>query len=69
MSEERTKKIEMMLDEAHRKISELTKMVQDQARKAEDFTKESPSKALGMAFIGGLALGGVIVLALSKSRD
>ena len=69
MSEERTKKIEMMLEEAHKKISELTKMVQDQTRKAEDFTKESPSKALGMAFIGGLALGGVIALALSRSRD
>jgi len=69
MSEERTKKIEMMLDETHRKIAELTKMGQDQARKIEDFTKESPGKALGMAFIGGLALGGVIALALSKSRD
>ena len=69
MSEERTKKMEMMIDEAHRKISELTKMVHDQARKAEGFTKESPGRALGMAFIGGLALGGVIVLALSISRD
>ena len=69
MSEERTKKMEMMIDEVHRKISELTNMVQDQARKAEDFSRESPGRALGMAFVGGLALGGVVVLALSRSRD
>jgi len=69
MGEERTKKMEMMIDEVHRKISELTNMVQDQARKAEDFSRESPGRALGMAFVGGLALGGVVVLALSRSRD
>jgi len=69
MSEERTKKIEMMLEDAHKKIADLTKMAEDQARKVEEFTKENPRRALGMTFIGGLALGAVIALVLSKSRD
>ena len=69
MSEERTKKIEMMLEDAHKKIADLTKMAEDQTRKLEDYTRESPRRALGMTFIGGLALGAVIALALSKSRD
>lgn len=69
MSEGSTKKIEMLVEEVHSKISELWKMAEDETRKVEDFTKESPGRGLGMAFICGLALGGVITLALSKSRD
>jgi len=69
MSEERTKKMELMLEDAHKKISELTKMAEEQAKKVEEFTRENPRRALGMTFIGGLALGAVIALALSKSRD
>ena len=67
IDEEKQKLVDIS-DFAKAKIEELGKGIDDQIKKVEKITKENPGIALGMTFLAGAAIGGVIILLLSRDR-
>jgi len=50
-------------------LSDLGRNAKAQMRRTESFTRERPKTALGVAFIVGLATGGLVVAAWSLSNQ
>ena len=72
MSQESVKgglKLDVLLDEAKKKIDDLTKIVDEQVKKVEQVTKEHPSTTLTLAFVAGAAVVGLIAFVLSKKKE
>ncbi|MBO3797346.1 MAG: hypothetical protein QXO47_07075 [Thermoproteota archaeon] len=75
MVEESVKEEKLQIDfgEAVKKIMEVAKHAEEEAKKVEkkieQETKEHPVIALATVFIAGLVLGGLIFSSLSKRKD
>ncbi|MGD0331035.1 MAG: hypothetical protein ABSB40_11460 [Nitrososphaeria archaeon] len=57
------------LDQVNRGIQKLREDVEGGVDKAQTLTIEHPGAALAVAFLAGLAVGGVIVLAAHKKKE
>ncbi len=62
-------KMQEMLSEINRNVLKLKEDVEEGVKKAETMTKEHPGTALAVAFVAGLAVGGVLVLAAKKMKE
>jgi ElaB/YqjD/DUF883 family membrane-anchored ribosome-binding protein len=62
-------KIQDSLDQVNRGIQKLREDVEGGVDKAQTLTIEHPGAALAVAFLAGLAVGGVIVLAAHKKKE
>jgi ElaB/YqjD/DUF883 family membrane-anchored ribosome-binding protein len=62
-------KMQEMLSEINRNVLKLKEDVEEGVTKAETMTKEHPGTALAVAFVAGLAVGGVLVLAAKKMKE
>ena len=61
-----TKNLQAMLDESKKGVAELTRAVDEQVKKVEQMTRESPGTALALTFVAGLAIGGILALAARR---
>ncbi|MGD0329573.1 MAG: hypothetical protein ABSB40_03900 [Nitrososphaeria archaeon] len=62
-------KMQEMLNEINRNVLMLKEDVEEDVKKAETMTKEHPGTALTVAFVAGLAVGGMLVLAAKKMKE
>jgi ElaB/YqjD/DUF883 family membrane-anchored ribosome-binding protein len=62
-------KMQDVLEQINNSMQKLKQDIEGGAKKAETLTIEHPGAALGVAFIAGLAIGGVLVLAASKKKE
>ena len=63
------RKLQIMFDDTKKRIEELGKVVDVQVRKMQEMTKESPGTAVTVAFVGGLLVGGIVTLLLTRNKD
>jgi ElaB/YqjD/DUF883 family membrane-anchored ribosome-binding protein len=62
-------KIQDTLDQLNNGVKKLRQDIEGGVNKAETLTIQHPGAALAVAFLAGLAVGGVIVLAASKKKE
>ena len=62
-------KMQEMLSEINQSVLQLKEDVEEGVKKAEMITKEHPGAALAVAFVAGLAVGGLLVLAAKKMKE
>jgi ElaB/YqjD/DUF883 family membrane-anchored ribosome-binding protein len=62
-------KMQDALDQVNRGVQKIRQDIEGGVNKAETLTIQHPGTALAVAFIAGLAIGGVLVLAASKKKE
>ena len=68
--EETIEKVETKkaIDELKERIDKLTTMVEKGKGEVEEYTKENPLVALGVAFLAGIATGAIVVAVVSSRK-
>ncbi len=56
------------IDDLRERVDRMTSMAEKRKDDVEEFTKNNPLPALGIAFLVGLATGAVVIAAASSKR-